>query len=186
MIIACLGWGSLVWHPNGLPVRRGWFTDGPLINVEFARQSDNGRMTLVLSEGAAPVRSLWAIMECDDLRTAKEALRVREGMKTAAKIGAFESGTAEPALINGCNEWLASNGLDAVVWTALPAKFNGVERVPTENEVVEYLAGLRGPKRDVAEEYVRNTPIQIDTNYRRAIDARLGWTASETARSSGI
>jgi hypothetical protein len=181
MNIACLGWGSLVWHPNGLPIRRGWFNDGPLINVEFARQSDNGRMTLVLSEGAAPVRSLWAIMERDDVSAAKEALRVREGMNTAAKIGAFETGNAEPALINSCNAWLASNGIEAVVWTALPPKFNDVERLPTENEVVEYLAGLRGPERDVAQEYVRNTPIQIDTNYRRTIEARLNWTASEVA-----
>jgi hypothetical protein len=185
MIIACLGWGSLVWYPDGLPIRRGWFNDGPMINVEYARQSDNGRITLVLSEGAAPVRSLWAIMECDDLSTAKDALRMREGMRTAEKIGAMKAGEAEPALINGCSAWLASSGIDAVVWTAIAAKFNGTERLPTEDEVVAYLESLRSPKRDLAETYVRNTPIQIDTNYRRTIEARLHWTPSNLAKRAG-
>jgi hypothetical protein len=45
MRIACVGWGSLVWDPRDLPVKGAWRPDGPRLPIEFARQSDNGRLT---------------------------------------------------------------------------------------------------------------------------------------------
>ena len=47
MIIACFGWGSLVWNPADLPMVGDWQSDGPALPVEFTRKSNNGRVTLV-------------------------------------------------------------------------------------------------------------------------------------------
>jgi hypothetical protein len=67
--------------------------------------------------------------------------------------------------------------IDSVLWTALPPKFNDVNgRVPRVEQVVSHLSGLTGRARDDAERYVRFAPKQIDTSYRRKIEATLEWT----------
>ena len=60
-MIACIGWGSLIWDRRNLDVDGHWRADGPILPVEFARQSSNGRITLVLGRGFAPVPALWSV-----------------------------------------------------------------------------------------------------------------------------
>jgi len=73
-------------------------------------------------------------------------------------------------------KWLQDKNLDGVVWTALPPQFDDQSyRVPSEVEVLRYLKRTRGPKQIHAKEYIQKAPPQIDTNYRRAIVAELGW-----------
>lgn len=182
--IACLGWGSLVWDPRELPVQRRWFADGPFVKVEFLRQSKGNRITLVLDSSASPVRSLWAVMDKTDVSGAKEALRSREGCN-AADIGTWLRGSNEPQNIIKLSQWAGAKGVDTVVWTALPAQFrNG--GAPTVDQVVDYLRGLSGAARDTAEAYVRRAPKQIDTSYRRKIEAELGWTALDASGNAAI
>ena len=84
-MIACLGWGSLIWDPRGLAVRGHWRTDGPHGRVEFAGRSKDGRLTLVLLGTAQLVPLLWAEMIPTDLAVACEALRAREGINGAGR-----------------------------------------------------------------------------------------------------
>jgi len=79
MLIACLGWGSLVWNPGSLLSRGIWFNNGPFLPIEFARQSQDSRLTLVRVPKSFPlVRSLSVPMSALKLREAREWLGLRE------------------------------------------------------------------------------------------------------------
>lgn len=178
-MIACLGWGSLIWDPRELPIYREWFQDGPLIRVDFLRQSKDNRITLVLHKKSAYVRGLWALMSINDFNNAKVALASREGISEDNidnYIGSWSRDDDEPECILELNSWASSRGIESVIWTALPPKIDRKnEKVPTVDQVISHLSDLKGPERDNAEMYVRRTPKQIDTNYRRCIEASLGW-----------
>ena len=174
MNIACLGWGSLIWDPRDLRTRGDWFEDGPAVPVELARQSSDGRMTLVIEPAATPVRVLWIMMSLTDVYQAREALRCREGKNS--RIGQWLRGQGPPDLIPELPEWADGRALDAVIWTALGPKFNGQEVTPSAEQVVYYLRSLGGGGRAKAEQYVRFAPRQIDSEYRRRIEEELGWT----------
>ena len=177
--IACLGWGSLVWAPRTLPIRRHWFDDGPLVRVEFLRKSNDGRITLVLDEGATTVRALWAIMETTDINEAREHLRAREGCGRLDDIGFWVRGSPwTSSVVLELPKWAEARAVNGAVWTALPPRFREAQGAKASpDEVLKYLTGLSGSIRDEAERYIRRAPRQIDTAYRRMIEARLQWTA---------
>jgi hypothetical protein len=182
MRIACLGWGSLVWDPRELPIRREWFKDGPFAPVEFTRQSGDGRMTLVIDPRATPLRVLWALMVPSDLPEATKALCNREGIEDkncSTRIGSWQARGAAPGSIPGLPAWAEAHELEAVVWTALGPKFGTENRPPNMQEVIEYLRGLRGAAREHAKQYFERTPRQIDTDYRRHVEAALGWSCRD-------
>lgn len=197
MKIACLGWGSLIWMPGSLPVRRGWFSDGPLLPIEFARESSDRRITLVLANVDHEVRTLWALMSVDALDRAKSALATREGIRESNirySIGHWDSESnssngEHAAEIGG---WAKQLALDAVVWTNLQVGFkDGRNALPQYGQVLRHLQSLSHEERGIAEEYVRKAPAQIDTEYRRSLERDLGWTPiisseSKTACVSGI
>ena len=174
--IACLGWGSLIWDPRNLPIRRYWFDDGPLIPLEFARQSMDDRITLVIVPDARPVRALWTLMDSDSFEDAKERLRLREGRTKPEYIGDWSRRRPSPASIPELSEWALARNVDSVIWTKLPPKPKGKDnRPPGVEDVLRHLRELSGTKRDAAEQYIRRAPRQIDTAYRRRIEAELQW-----------
>lgn len=184
MNIACLGWGSLIWDPQDLPIQRCWFKDGPLLPIEYARHSRNNCITLVIVPVARYVRTLWTPMLTNDIDTAKKKIAEREGIRIEENItkyiahlnvnGSFDG---KDPIANIIGRWASSLGLDAVVWTNLPPKFNGeVGRIPTVEEVISFLNIQSSETKKRAEEYIRRSPLQIDTEYRRRIEAELNWT----------
>lgn len=178
MNIACIAWGSLLWKPHPLKLASGWHRDGPLLPLEFVRQSDDDpELALALHEGAKPVPTYWAWLAVGSLDAARAMLGAREQIRPAypACVGSIppvDGAGADPRIAG----WMRGKRIDAVVWTALPAKFGGASgRAPTAAEALAWLGSLRGAERAKAEDYIRRTPAHIDTPYRRLIEARLGW-----------
>lgn len=188
MQIACLAWGSLVWDPGDLPVRQEWFSDGPFLPIEFARESSDGRVTLVLLNDAPVVRSLWALMSVSNLKRAKEALADRERMTSKDKtknIGYWSLNENSSGLgVEEIAKWADRIDIEAAIWTALPAKGLGNRNEyhsDLADNVIHHLnsPSLSHTKRQNAEQYVRRAPKQIDTEVRRRIEKDLGWMPIE-------
>lgn len=186
--IACIGWGSLVWDPRTLPCAEEWRNDGPLLPVEFARESgdkpETRRITLVICDGAQPVPTCWTQLRADIIDDARKALAVREYERASRQwtekyIGFCDLQTGaqsgrEAATIAA---WAAAAGLRGAVWTDLPCGFRDKRKtMPSMDEVIAYLSSLDGPARDGAEEYVRRAPAQVATRYRQQIVEALGWS----------
>jgi hypothetical protein len=88
MKIAVLGWGSLIWKPEGLQTTGSFLNDGPTLPIEFCRTSQDGRLTLVIDgTHGAPCVTYHAQSSFDALESAIENLRIREGMATAERVG---------------------------------------------------------------------------------------------------
>jgi hypothetical protein len=125
------------------------------------------------------VRSLWTLFSVDSLVDAREALRRREGVSETngqTHISAWSGEERADRAGADIAAWARSKRVSSVVWTALPPRFGNEDgRVPTEEEAVHYLRGLRHARR-AAERYVRMAPRQIDTPYRRRFEAEFGWT----------
>jgi hypothetical protein len=175
-MIVCLGWGSLIWNPNGLVISGQWQPNGPSVPVEYLRQSNNGRLTLVIDKTAPKSTALWARMQTVNLADAMENLRLREGNTRIEYIGCWRYADPEPEAIPGLARWAATINARAVIWTALPARFAGEDfRRPGYNEALQYLRALPQDIKTIAEAYVRRTPAQIRTPYRDKIETDLGW-----------
>jgi hypothetical protein len=115
-----------------------------------------------------------------ELAEARKALGKREGLseknheKHIAVWSASDKHDPEPSSIRA---WAQSLGLTAVVWTALPPQFRDKDgRIPTAEEAVQYLRDLPHEQRRNAERYIRMTPRQVDTAYRRRFELEFGWT----------
>jgi len=179
-VIVYLGWGSLIWDPQDLPFVIPWQGDGPAIRVEFQRQSQDGRLTLVLTEEAALVQCLWTRSGRDSLRASIAELASREGVPSkyvATSIGVWRPGDPSPACMPMLTPWAEERRVSAVVWTALGPKLNGKAVASVSCEAaLSYLEALTGVQKQRAEEYVRRAPKQIATAYRTQIERALGWT----------
>ena len=204
-MIVCLGWGSLIWNLGGLPVEKlttrrsipswahcakkmgdrigDWRPDGPKVKVEFVRQSEGNRLTLVLHADAEPMHSFWARMTVNTPEDAVKALGAREGIpprKVRESIGCWSNGEKDPENILGLRLWASMRGVDHVIWTALGPKFRGRNGDwPTEDDAVAYLDSLSGCDRVYAEQYVRCAPRRIKTRYRCRFQRCLNWTPCE-------
>lgn len=188
--IACIGWGSLIWDPRDLPCRGTWHNDGPLLPVEFARESGGtkdkpgDKITLVICPDSPRVRTYWTLLDVPDIRTACERLANREYERATAKwaetnIGFWDraSGAKKGLEADTVAAWADGLMLGGVVWTSLPCGFKKSRGVmPSSAEIIAFLENLGPDDKPGAEGYVRQAPPQIDTPYRRRIERELRWS----------
>lgn len=183
MKIAILGWGSLVWNPKLLQYNTtfGWQKDGPMLPLEFSRVSKDFRLTIVLEPTAKLVQSLYAISTNTTIDEAVLNLAVREGSSRSA-IGYYDKNRNESLpesleYIKNIKKWLTVHPeIDAVIWTNLKANWEETDRVKSKKrDRLDHLKALDGPTKAIAEEYIRKTPIQIATNFRKEIEKELKW-----------
>lgn len=152
-----------------------WFKDGPQLPVEFVRESSGKRITLVIDKESKPIQTLWAMMPAENIEDAISALKEREG-KNAQIDFVKATDRTDDAIRKIIVEWLHIKNIDVAIWTGLGSKFNGTNKRPTVEEVVTHLKNLKGEEKNVAEKYIRKAPKQVSTEYRKKIEAELGWT----------
>ncbi|WP_312239892.1 hypothetical protein [Pantoea sp.] len=175
MNIVCLGWGSLIWEPKALPVASAWHNDGPRLQIEFSRIADGGELSTAICLNAPEVPVYWNRLATTTLGEACEALRQREQIPDHRQDGVGVLLVAS-APVGKLSEWAKGRDIDAIIWTALPPRVDHIEgRIPTIEEALAYLDGLRGETRQHARDYIEQTPTQLDTPYRRVIAETLGW-----------
>lgn len=186
MKIAILSWGSLLWQPKDLQFDKeiGWSENGPMLPIEFARISKDGRLTLVITKDAKEVKTYFAISNYETPEEAVLNLAVREGCDRE-QIGSYDKSkdgfSTKVFFENNILEWISNTDIDAVIWTNLEEKWDVknddgkvIDKI-VPNERVDYLKKLKNHKRALAEEYIRRTPTQIETHYRSLIEKELDW-----------
>src|SRR5690606_17938939 len=125
MKIAILAWGSLVWQPKELKYDKsfGWKSDGPILPIEFARISKDGRLTLVITSNGTKVPTLYTLSDYKTIDEAVLDLALREG-SGRKNIGWYDKSKNEfsPEKIackDEIREWIKDRDFDAVIWTNL-------------------------------------------------------------------
>lgn len=211
--IAILGWGSLIWRPKNLMIKyTKWKNDGPKLPIEFARKSNDGRLTLViydkyLDDESKWIKVLWNLMNVDSIQEAIGNVCIREGT-TLKRIGfiykvtkkyrkdfsekngwcsnikdlkdyigkisggdyyySIERGKEYKKVIKVIEAWKKEKEVDAVVWTDLSSNF------ATNKEIIEYVRNICCTVvKELAIEYIKNTPPQIKTPLREEIEKIL-------------
>lgn len=180
MKIAIIGWGSLIWCPGSLQLDSMWHKDGPELPVEFSRISQDGRLTLVIVSGSQNVTTLWALSAFSKLDDAIANLQKREGANQS-KIGwiSIQDSPGDDSAKGNIKEWLGRKSLDAAVWTNLgPKNMREKEVRMNERDALEYIKSVKADNEKIKriEEYIRNTPSQINTPNRVYLRSELGWS----------
>lgn len=148
----------------------------PSTPIEFSRVADGGELATAICLGAATVDVLWAPLMTNSLQQAYDDLASREGIPPARTdgIGILMVHDVEDG--GGLNSWALAHRLDALVWTALPPRYQNIEnRIPTAPEAADYLVSLDEATQAHARDYLNKVPGQIYTAYRKFFAERLGW-----------
>ena len=129
MKIAILGWGSLIWQAKELEYKKsfGWQKDGPILPIEFARISKDGRLTLVITENGTKVSVLFTLSNYQNFDEAVLNLAVREGSGKGS-IGSYDKTkdkfSHDVFFKQNILDWIKDKDINALIWTNLGENWN--------------------------------------------------------------
>ena len=132
---------------------------------------------MVISDQVNNVKTLFAISTFETLDQAILNLAIREGSNIST-IGFYIKNGNQISPnnfnhINNIQNWLEqNNSIDAIIWTNLPENWKMKTKF---KDRIEYLLSLDKKTSETAEEYIRKTPKQINTQLRSEIEERLDW-----------
>lgn len=181
MKIAVLGWGSLIWDSRNLESYGEWKKDGPFLPIEFARISNNSRLTLVLKQNCKPIQVLWNYMASKNIELARENLKERERAENIDRIGFVNlmdntQSSRYEGVADLIIEWAVNNNIDGVIWTELGVRFKDkIKKDLNLENIISYLNSIPSKQKELAREYIVNAPEQIVTEYRIGIEENLNW-----------
>lgn len=177
MKIAILGWGSLIYKPGDMLIEEGWQPNGPVLKIEFSRQSADGRLTLVIDpQHGTDIKTYYVKSGRTQLEDAICDLTIREGTSTN-KIGLCHKQDTENRDCDQPNirEWLSNSEFDAVIWTNLTSNFEKKQKVPFSVEnAFHYLESLSPVCKANAHDYISKAPHQAQTRLRIYLQSK-GW-----------
>ncbi|WP_333834685.1 hypothetical protein [Rubrimonas sp.] len=180
MKIAILAWGSLVWDdnwPNFDKQRGDWFTDGPILPLEFSRvsASRDGALTLVIDTlNGKDCKVMYALSKRTNPDDAIADLRDREGT-IMRHIGFCFAKNLElkcvPPVPPSIPIWASSNKIELVIWAGLPSNFSDRNAVKAGTKfsveaAVAHLQNISPKGKAAAAEYVWRAPELVVTPLR--------------------
>jgi hypothetical protein len=186
MKIAVIAWGSLIWDPRELQVVGAFKPNGPILPLEFARISKDGRLTLAFTKKyGTPCKTYSARSKFNAIGDAVDNLYLRETGKPLNMAEFSKNNNKYPEAVSWyirgskCpNEaqyktmkaWLEQRNMsdyDAVIWTSLKMKFYDKAKTTfSPKNAIRYLRKLTPEERARAIEYIDNAPPEIRTHVR--------------------
>jgi len=175
MKIAVLSFGNLMKRSKGIVTADGWKKNGPKLPVEFCRIAKAGHLALAISENNGVLnKSFYAQSNKKTLNDAIPEIAAREGISEellgvvdVKNERANEKASNTPAVTKEIVAWAKKNKFDAVIFNGLSQKFKDKINVPfSVGAAVNYVNGLSGKTRKLAEDYIKGIPKEIQTPFR--------------------
>ncbi len=174
--IAVLGWGSLVWRPEGdasrcqkpLEIVGGWKEEGPTLPIEFSRVSGDQSLTLVIdAKNGSPCRTLYAQSKFPKLDDAIGNLMDRECTTPKNIHSVRREQACRNSIQQTVHEWLINSNFEAAIWTGLASNFEEKKGCPfSVANAIQHLESLGTNSKQSAYTYIIRAPRSVITPLR--------------------
>lgn len=184
MMIAILGWGSLLWdkRPEFDEQHEDWQFDGPSLKIEFSRvsQTRNCALTLVLdTKNGKSCQVAYGLSKRQNPDDAICDVRNREGT-TLKNVGFYFADNSrkqarDEEVLKIIQNWASKRKIDVVIWTDLESNFQKKSKCGKPFSVEAalcHIQALDSEGKAKAAEYVWRTAAFIETPLRVALQSQ--------------